>query len=174
MRAAATAAVVVGQALLRGRLLAQTSRVAIGDLLVRNRDSSNTPLAPEDVQPGQLVVGWPMDPVGRTPRSGANNRLVLVRLDAGRLSAATRDQAASGVMAYSAVCTHEGCSVDYWDEKRNALVCPCHESMFDPYDAGAVIGGPAPRALPRLGLGLEGGRLIVTSLFSATPGSEPV
>jgi len=174
MRAAATAAAVVGHATLRGGLLAQTSRVAIGDLLVRNRAPVNTPLTPEDLLPGQVVIGWPMDPVSRTPRSGTNNRLVLVRLDAARLSAATRDQAASGVMAYSAVCTHEGCAVDYWDDKRDALVCPCHESMFDPYDAGAVLAGPAPRALPRLGLGLEGGNLIVKSLFSATPGSEPV
>ena len=82
--------------------------VAIGDLLVRNRDSSTHLSRTRGNTPGRLVVGWPMDPVGRTPRS--NNRLVLVRLDAGRLSAATRDQAASGVMAYSAVCTHEGCS----------------------------------------------------------------
>ena len=170
IRAAGTAAVVAGSSSLRTGLLAQASKVSIGDLLVRNRAPVNTPLTPEDVVPGRLLVGWPMDPISRTPRSGINNRLVLVRLDAERISAATRDQAASGVMAYSAICTHEGCDVSYWDAKQQALVCPCHESMFDPYDAGALLGGPASRALPWLGLGIADGNLVVTAVFSAAPG----
>ncbi len=89
------------------------------------------------------------------------------------MSAQARGEAAAGVMAYSAICPHEGCTVNDWDDGQHALVCPCHESAFDPYDGGAVIGGPAPRALPRLGLGVADGLLVVTSLFSSTPGSEP-
>ena len=106
-------------------------------------------------------------------RTGLNNRLVLVRVDAERLSPATRSQATGGVMAYSAICTHSGCTVSDWAVVQHALVCPCHESAFDPYDDGAVIGGPAPRALPRLGLGQADGLLVVTALFSSAPGSEP-
>jgi rieske iron-sulfur protein len=173
VRAAATAAVMGGSWPLWTSVQAQSSKVAMGDLLVRNRDTSNTPLKPEDVVAGRPLGGWALDPESRSPRGGLNNRLVLVRLDPGRLSADTRSGAADGVMAYSAICTHSGCTVTDWDEAQQALVCPCHESAFDPYDAGAVLGGPAPRALPRLGLGVNDGHLIVTDLFSSAPGSEP-
>ena len=51
------------------------------------------------------------------------------------------------VLAYSTVCTHEGCTVG-WDAESKQLACPCHGSRFDPRDAGAVISGPARRPLP--------------------------
>lgn len=173
MRAAATAVITVGNLSFGSEADAQTSKVSIGDLLVRNRDAANTPLKPEDVVAGRPLSGWALDPSSRTLRSGLNNRLVLVRLDVDKLSAETQGQAAAGVMAYSAICTHSGCTVSDWDDTQHALVCPCHESVFDPYDGGAVIGGPAPRALPRLGLGVNDGLLVVAAVFSSAPGSEP-
>ena len=51
------------------------------------------------------------------------------------------------VLAYSTVCTHEGCTVG-WDAEDKQLACPCHGSRFDPLDAGAVISGPARSPLP--------------------------
>ena len=51
------------------------------------------------------------------------------------------------VLAYSSVCTHEGCTVG-WDAESKRLSCPCHGSEFDPADAGAVVSGPARRPLP--------------------------
>ena len=173
MRAATTAVVAAGGLWTRSALEAQTAKVSVGDLLVRNRDGTNTPLRPEDVVAGRLLSAWALDSSSRTVRTGLNNRLVLVRLDAERLSPATRSQATGGVMAYSAICTHSGCTVSDWVDVQQALVCPCHESAFDPYDEGAVSGGPAPRALPRLGLGQADGLLVVTALFSSAPGSEP-
>lgn len=173
MRAAATVVVTVGSRSLQTALHAQSPKVAIGDLIVRNRDTSNTPLKPEDVVAGRPQAAWALDPVSQLTRGGLNNRLVLVKLEPDRLSANTRGQAAAGVMAYSAICTHSGCTVTDWDDAQHALVCPCHESAFDPYDGGSVVGGPAPRALPRLGLGVADGHLVVTEAFSATPGSEP-
>ena len=130
-------------------------------------------LEPEDVVAGLPLSGWALDPSSRTLRGGLNNRLVLVRLDVEQVSPETRGQVAAGVMAYSAICTHSGCTVSDWDAGQHALVCPCHESAFDPYDGGAVIGGPAPRALPWLGLGVNDGLLVVTAVFSSAPGSEP-
>jgi len=172
LRAATTAVVAAGSSWPSG-VLAQASKVAVRDLLVRNRAPVNTPLRPEDIVTGQPLIGWPMDPAGPTPRSGLTNRLVLVRLDEERLSPATRSRAAAGIMAYSAICTHSGCDVSDWDSKQGALLCPCHESMFDPYDEGAVIGGPAPRALPSLGLAIHDGNLVVASVFTSAPGAEP-
>lgn len=48
------------------------------------------------------------------------------------------------VVAFSAVCTHQGCTVN---ARGAQLVCPCHASKFDPL-TGAVQGGPAPSPLP--------------------------
>jgi len=47
--------------------------------------------------------------------------------------------------ALSLVCTHLGCTVNVTE---NSLACPCHGSIFD--RQGAVIKGPAGRALSRL------------------------
>ena len=47
----------------------------------------------------------------------------------------------SAVVAYSAVCTHDGCTVGY-DKGAGQIVCPCHGSTFDPAD-GSVVNGPA-------------------------------
>src|SRR5215213_8466758 len=50
-------------------------------------------------------------------------------------------------VAYSAVCTHQGCTVAY---KGGDLACPCHGSVFDPARGAEVIAGPAPRPLPEI------------------------
>ncbi|RMF43668.1 MAG: ubiquinol-cytochrome c reductase iron-sulfur subunit, partial [Deltaproteobacteria bacterium] len=49
--------------------------------------------------------------------------------------------------ALSLVCTHLGCTVKVLPD---GLACPCHGSRFDL--TGAVVSGPAPRALERLPL----------------------
>ncbi|WP_127127677.1 Rieske (2Fe-2S) protein [Georgenia sp. SYP-B2076] len=56
----------------------------------------------------------------------------------------TRD-AGGTVRGFSAVCTHQGCTVA--TVTAEAIVCPCHGSRFSPR-TGAVLGGPAPRPLP--------------------------
>lgn len=49
------------------------------------------------------------------------------------------------VTAVSAVCTHQGCLMDY-DSHNDTLVCPCHGSEFA--TDGNVLRGPARRRLP--------------------------
>ena len=49
-------------------------------------------------------------------------------------------------VAYSAICTHQGCTVAY---KGGKLACPCHGSVFDPAKGAEVVAGPAPSPLPR-------------------------
>ncbi len=58
--------------------------------------------------------------------------------------------------AFSAVCTHEGCVLDTVD--GTTVSCPCHGSQFNA-DTGAVVQGPAPKALPAVDIKAEGGRL---------------
>jgi thiosulfate dehydrogenase [quinone] large subunit len=47
--------------------------------------------------------------------------------------------------AFSAVCTHAGCTVGY---QGGQLVCPCHGGTFDA-QSGAVVSGPPPQGLAK-------------------------
>jgi thiosulfate dehydrogenase (quinone) large subunit len=68
---------------------------------------------------------------------------------------------AGGFRAFSAVCTHAGCTVGY-SSGRQAFVCPCHGAAFDAA-TGGVLRGPATRPLPAIRIA-EGpdGQLYVT------------
>src|SRR5918997_2962074 len=75
----------------------------------------------------------------------AGNPAVLVHLDEGDF------------VAYSAVCTHQGCDVAY---QGGNLACPCHGSVFDPADGAAVVTGPATRPLPEIPIKVQGGEVV--------------
>jgi Rieske Fe-S protein len=60
-------------------------------------------------------------------------------------------------VAYSAICTHQGCTVDY---KGGQLACPCHGSVFDPANGAEVVAGPAPSPLPDIPVKVEGGKIV--------------
>jgi Rieske Fe-S protein len=56
-------------------------------------------------------------------------------------------------VAYSAVCTHQQCTVAY---RNGQLACPCHGSVFDPANRAQVVTGPAPRPLPEIPVEVRG------------------
>jgi Rieske Fe-S protein len=60
------------------------------------------------------------------------------------------------VVAFSAVCTHRGCTVAPQDR---ILACPCHGSTFD-LATGENTGGPAPKPLPRLRVSVVDGAVV--------------
>jgi nitrite reductase/ring-hydroxylating ferredoxin subunit len=74
----------------------------------------------------------------------SGNPAFLVHLDSGNF------------VAYSAICTHQGCTVAY---QGGQLACPCHGSVFDPANGGAVVTGPAPTPLPEIPVKVQGGEV---------------
>jgi cytochrome b6-f complex iron-sulfur subunit len=96
--------------------------------------SGGRPIAPaSDVESGSAIEF-----------EDAGEPAVLVLLESGNF------------VAYSAVCTHQGCTVGYEGEE---LVCPCHGSIFDPANGAQVVNGPASRPLPVIPVEVRGGEV---------------
>lgn len=60
--------------------------------------------------------------------------------------------------AFSAVCTHLGCVVQ-WQTAEQRFLCPCHAGLFSA--EGAVLGGPPPRPLEKLAVTLQDDLILV-------------
>jgi cytochrome b6-f complex iron-sulfur subunit len=91
----------------------------------------------------RVQVGTTLDfPVGRGKIVSVNDKPVIVI-----------NTAQGGLRAFSAICTHLGCIVE-WDQNRQFILCPCHDGRFNPIN-GAVISGPPPAPLSSLALTVE-------------------
>ncbi|UOX92376.1 Rieske (2Fe-2S) protein [Amycolatopsis sp. FBCC-B4732] len=64
--------------------------------------------------------------------------------------------AAGTFAAFSAVCTHQGCTVDAVAD--GTINCPCHGSKFKIAD-GSVANGPASQPLPKKAVTVTGGKV---------------
>lgn len=60
--------------------------------------------------------------------------------------------------AFSAVCTHAGCTVNF---TGSSIFCPCHSGSFSPSN-GAVTGGPPPSRLAEYGVQVTNNNLYVS------------
>jgi nitrite reductase/ring-hydroxylating ferredoxin subunit len=133
----------------------------------------------EIIRPEDLPLGgpqqetYPMDPRTKIVRDGSlYNDVLLIRLEPAQLSEDTHPYAAGGVVAYSAVCTHQGCPVSMWKEETRTLFCACHASQFDPRDRARIVDGPAPRRLPILPLETRDGFLVAAGGFVGRVGTD--
>lgn len=71
------------------------------------------------------------------------NQFVIVPVSGQRVIVLqSKDQ----VLAFSAKCTHEGCTVTYLPG-QSVIWCPCHDGRFDLN--GRVLSGPPPQPLPK-------------------------
>lgn len=83
----------------------------------------------------------------------------------GRSVALFRDS--MGVHAVSTICTHLGCIVK---PVESGFECPCHGSRFAA--DGAVVKGPAPRALAWVKVSGSGGTFVVDEDVRVPPGTK--
>jgi ubiquinol-cytochrome c reductase iron-sulfur subunit len=139
-------------------------------------DEDGVHLSPDDIKLGGFVSGLPE---GSDPRElGSPILLVKLRPDELDLPADRADWDADGVLGFSKICTHAGCTINLFryplfapTSPGPALVCPCHYSTFDVTTGGNRIFGPAGRSLPQLPLALDGdGRLIAAGEMSGPIG----
>ncbi|MDT4987832.1 MAG: hypothetical protein QOI74_1926 [Micromonosporaceae bacterium] len=63
---------------------------------------------------------------------------------------------AGNFKAFTAVCTHAGCTVGSVTD--GVIKCPCHGSMYSAAD-GSVKGGPAPAPLAAKNITVQGGEI---------------
>ncbi len=61
--------------------------------------------------------------------------------------------------AFSAICTHLGCTVSYEADSK-VIWCPCHNGIYDLH--GRNIAGPPPRPLLEFKVNLRDGKVVVT------------
>jgi len=61
-------------------------------------------------------------------------------------------------LAFSAICTHLGCVIQ-WLADKGEFLCPCHGGSFSAQ--GKVLGGPPPRPLESIPCTLAGDRILV-------------
>lgn len=99
-----------------------------------------------------------------------NDYLVRVhRLPPDQIGGPTiEEMTANGYVAYSAVCTHLGCTVEWETEEPTPTgnptdLCNCHGSQFDPYQGAEVVHPPADRALPQIGIEFGDGETLQLS-----------
>lgn len=64
------------------------------------------------------------------------------------------------VLAYSAICTHQGCAVSTKSPSGDDFYCACHGSHFQPSD-GMAIAGPALGALERVAAQIKGDEVLI-------------
>jgi Rieske Fe-S protein len=147
----------------------------VGDhLTFQTGDKAGKAITPDDLTlGGPQQIAFPMDPANGVVRDDSLlNMLIVIRLDPNDLDKKTLDNSAEGVVAYSAVCTHQACPVSMWREDKQVLFCSCHGSQFDPKKGAKVVFGPAKNRLATLPVKLENGVLTVTDKFTRRVGAD--
>jgi Rieske Fe-S protein len=120
---------------------------------------------------GPQQLAYPLDPPTNTVRDGSRlNQVLLIRLDPAQLAPEARADSAEGIVAYSAICTHQGCDVSQWKSDTQTLLCVCHGSEYDPKDRARVTFGPAPRRLAMLPVKVDNGIVVVAGPFKGKVG----
>ena len=112
-------------------------------------DGDGQPVRLTSLQVGGILTVFP-----EGSEQAGDSQTVLIRTPAGALRprAGRENWSPQGYVAYSKICTHVGCPVGLYQEDKQELLCPCHQSTFDVLDGARPKFGPATRSLPQLPL----------------------
>ncbi len=145
-----------------------------GDVLVYAQGgSAGAPITASSMKVGDSVLAYP---TGKS--SNPANLIQLIKLEETAFKPPTDISLTDkGFAAYSAICTHLGCTVSW---ARNAQApdasvaeCHCHGSIFNPAEGAKVMGGPAPIPLSQIGVKVkDDGTLAFTGGFNGPVGPQ--
>jgi len=147
-----------------------------GDNLVHDEGPDDgKPVTAESVAKATgVVLAVPSNASGAKKNSSRFSKVVLVQLKPDEIQDEYRPNAVDGVVAFSAICTHQACTINAFNPTSRHLECFCHHSEFSVAEGGAVAHGPARKRLPMLPIAKgEGGVLIVADEFTGKPGAGP-
>jgi len=112
--------------------------------------SSASPPASPTAEPTSAPRGTPLTSTGDVPEGGGvvfgDDEVVVTQPRAGEFK------------GFSAICTHEGCTVG--EVADGTINCPCHGSRYAIAD-GSVTGGPAPDPLPPVEIVVDGDQILL-------------
>ena len=148
--------------------------IEAGDKLVyAEGGNKGAPLRASSLNVGDAALVFP---AGKS--SNPANLVQVIRLQETEFKAPIHmDLTDRGFVAYSAICTHLGCTVS-WVKNQQApsasyTECFCHNSIFDPSRGAKVMGGPAPIPLAQIGVKVaDDGTLAFTSGFTGPIGPQ--
>jgi arsenite oxidase small subunit len=114
-------------------------------------------LAAPSADPGGAVLPYKAKVVGKAGTLDADHAVAFTFPDASSpcamLKMGTPVPGGVGpnqdIVAYSTMCTHMGCPVNY-DSAQRVFKCPCHFSVFDAEKSGEMVCGQATENLPRI------------------------
>ena len=145
-----------------------------GDVLVYAQGgSAGSPVTASSMKAGDAVLAYP---TGKS--SNPANLVQLIKLEEAAFKPPTdMSLTDKGFVAYSAICTHLGCTVSWMANRESPAAsfteCFCHNSIFNPAEGAKVMGGPAPIPLAQIGVKvMQDGTLAFTSDFKGPIGPQ--
>jgi len=142
------------------------SRAAVGvDQAILGQPASGRTSSPQPAS-GQPASDQPSSPQPSSPQPGSGQApsLALIsdvpagggKILADKKIVITQPRAGS-FEAFTAVCTHLGCTVS--SVSGGTINCPCHGSKFS-VSNGSVVAGPAPSALAPVSIKVQGSSIV--------------
>jgi thiosulfate dehydrogenase [quinone] large subunit len=156
---AVAAAAAGGLTAVAGRLAGGTKSTGAGAVTGRLRASpAPQPSAPATGSGGSAAPSAPGTAIGATSAVPVGHAAQFTDPAGGGPAWVVRTSN-SQFVAFSASCTHAGCTVDF-DRGTMQFVCPCHGGTFDA-KTGQVLGGPPPSPLPAIPVHVVRGQIRV-------------
>jgi rieske iron-sulfur protein len=135
--------------------------------------SAGASIMASSLKSGDAVLAYPS---GKS--SNPANLVQLIKINESALKPPTDISLTDkGFVAYSAICTHLGCTVSWVANAKTPdasfTECYCHNSIFNPAEGAKVMGGPAPIPLSQIGVKVrQDGTLVFTSDFNGPIGPQ--